>query len=101
MNRSLFVLQCLASLLPSGALAEPGMFLCRSPVVANDFWTDFNQAAGAASEAEHGHRAQQTAKWLSRMARPAHTPVATQLAFCHAGSCERGPDLGEGNGVRD
>jgi hypothetical protein len=27
--------------------AEPGMFLCRSPVVANDFWTDLNQAAGA------------------------------------------------------
>jgi hypothetical protein len=26
---------------------EPGMFLCRSPVVANDFWTDLNQAAGA------------------------------------------------------
>jgi hypothetical protein len=24
-----------------------GMFLCRSPVVANDFWTDLNQAAGA------------------------------------------------------
>lgn len=23
------------------------MFLCRSPVVANDFWTDPNQAAGA------------------------------------------------------
>lgn len=23
------------------------MFLCRSPVVANDFWTDLNQAAGA------------------------------------------------------
>jgi hypothetical protein len=24
--------------------AEPGMFLCRSPVVANDFWTDLNTA---------------------------------------------------------
>lgn len=23
------------------------MFLCRSPVVANDFWTDLNQTAGA------------------------------------------------------
>jgi hypothetical protein len=47
MNRSLFLLPCLVLLLPSGACAEPGMFLCRSPVVANDFWTDLNQAAGA------------------------------------------------------
>ena len=27
--------------------AEPGMFLCRSLLVANDFWTDLNQIAGA------------------------------------------------------
>ncbi|WP_315765633.1 hypothetical protein [Bradyrhizobium sp. SZCCHNS2005] len=47
MKRSLYLLPCLALLFSSGALAEPGMFLCRSPVVANDFWTDLNQAAGA------------------------------------------------------
>ncbi|MEW6643644.1 MAG: hypothetical protein AB1586_24250 [Pseudomonadota bacterium] len=47
MKRSLYLLPCLAILFPSGALAEPGLFLCRSPVVANDFWTDLSQAAGA------------------------------------------------------
>lgn len=39
MKRSLYLLPCLALLISSGALAEPGMFLCRSRVVANDFWT--------------------------------------------------------------
>ena len=39
MKRSLYLLPCSALLISSGALAEPGMVLCRSPVVANDFWT--------------------------------------------------------------
>jgi hypothetical protein len=29
---------------PGARAAEPGMFLCRSPVVANDFWTDLTTA---------------------------------------------------------
>jgi hypothetical protein len=34
--------------LPANSYADgAGMFLCRSPVVTNDFWTDLNQAAGA------------------------------------------------------
>lgn len=45
MKRQLYVLPCLALLISSGALAEPGMFLCRSPVVANDFWTDLTGAS--------------------------------------------------------
>jgi hypothetical protein len=48
-GRGLSALVAGAALLVSTAThgAEPGMFLCRSPVVANDFWTDLNQAAVA------------------------------------------------------
>jgi hypothetical protein len=38
------VLLLLLNVVAGAHAAEPGMFLCRSPVVANDFWTDLNTA---------------------------------------------------------
>jgi hypothetical protein len=47
MKAPLSLLPCLLLISSSAVAEQPGMFLCRSPVVANDFWTDLNQAAGA------------------------------------------------------